>query len=95
MFTWGDGYRGKLGHAGDETDQKTPKRVEALVGVKAKELSCGYDHIAVCTEDGHMYTFGWGEYGQLGHGDSKETKYSPQLASTRFTGGKYHTSAVW
>ena len=101
VFTWGYGDCGRLGHhAGDETNQQTPKRVEALVGVKAKELSCGYDHIAVYTEDGHMYTFGWGEYGQLGHGD-RETKYSPQLVHalqggniTQVQCGNVHTMAL-
>jgi alpha-tubulin suppressor-like RCC1 family protein len=77
LFTWGYGEYGKLGH-GDESDQDTPKRVEALVGVKVTMVCCGYGHTAVCTEDGHVYTFGLGEEGQLGHGD-KENKSSPVL----------------
>jgi alpha-tubulin suppressor-like RCC1 family protein len=77
VFTWGSGMYGKLGH-GDERNKKTPKRVEALVGVNAKEVSCGGSHTAVCTEGGHVYTFGNGKYGQLGHGD-KENMSSPAL----------------
>jgi hypothetical protein len=77
LFIWGEGNDGKLGH-GDESDQDTPKRVEGLVGVKVTMVSCGYAHTAVCTEDGRMYTFGWGECGQLGHGD-KEDRSSPVL----------------
>ena len=66
----GYGGYGKLGY-GDESKQKTPKRVDALLigGVKAKQVSCGWEHTAVCTgEDGRVYTFGKGEYhGQLVH----------------------------
>jgi hypothetical protein len=75
VFTWGHGKYGILGH-GDETNQYTPKRVEALVDVKVTMVSCGENHTTVCTEDGHVYAFGNGEYGQLGHGD-KEYKFSP------------------
>jgi hypothetical protein len=77
VFTWGKGKYGRLGH-GDKSDQETPKRVEALVGVKATMVSCGDRHTAVCTEDGHMYTFGKGKEGQLGRGDT-EDEYSPAL----------------
>jgi alpha-tubulin suppressor-like RCC1 family protein len=80
VLTWGNGYYGRLGHGGgdDESDQYTPKRIDALVGVKSTMVSCGNYHTAVCTEDGHMYTFGRGKYGKLGHGD-KENKSSPVL----------------
>ena len=38
VFTWDDGRNGKLGHE-DESSQNTPNRVEALIGVKAKQVS--------------------------------------------------------
>jgi alpha-tubulin suppressor-like RCC1 family protein len=78
VFTWGSyGYYDRFGH-GDERNQQTPKRVEALVGVIATMVSCGRNHTVVCTEDGHVYTFGEGFRGQLGHGD-KENQSSPAL----------------
>jgi alpha-tubulin suppressor-like RCC1 family protein len=77
VFTWGRGEYGKLGH-GDENDQQTPKRVEALVDVEGTMVSCGRYRTAVCTKDGHMYTFGNGVFGQLGYGD-KENTSSPVL----------------
>ena len=102
VFTWGEESYGKLGH-GDESDQKTrrrPKRVEALIGVKAKQVSCGSHHIAVCTEDGRVYTFGSGESGQLGHGD-KKNRTSPTLVKslegmhiTQVQCRGYHTMAL-
>jgi alpha-tubulin suppressor-like RCC1 family protein len=101
VFTWGCGdYFGKLGH-GDTNPQKTPKRVEALVGVKAIQVSCGSNHTAVCTEDGHMYTFGNGVYGQLGHGGDNEEKTSPALVQalegkhiTQVQCGSFHSMAL-
>ena len=55
VFTWGYGNDGRLGH-GDGSDLQSPKRVEALVGVKAKQVSCGDDHTAVCTGGTVVYT---------------------------------------
>lgn len=34
------------------------------------KVSCGTRHTAVVTREGHLYTWGWGAYGQLGHGDT-------------------------
>ncbi|ESP05641.1 hypothetical protein LOTGIDRAFT_181433 [Lottia gigantea] len=69
VFTWGDGDYGRLGH-GNNTTQKTPKLVQALLGKIVKSVSAGYRHSAVVTEDGELYTWGEGDYGRLGHGDS-------------------------
>ena len=98
VFNWGNGDYGRLGH-GDETNQYTPKRAEALVGVKVTMVSCRGHHTAVCTEDGHVYTFGQGKYGQLGHG-GKENRTSPALVQalqgkriTQVQCGRFHTMA--
>lgn len=32
-------------------------------------VSCGSRHTAALTRGGELYTWGWGKYGQLGHGD--------------------------
>ncbi|XP_072201312.1 RCC1 domain-containing protein 1 [Excalfactoria chinensis] len=32
-------------------------------------VSCGSRHTAAVTRGGELYTWGWGKYGQLGHGD--------------------------
>ena len=60
VFTWGNGSYGKLGH-GDERHQNTPKRVEALIGAKAKQVSCGSYHTAVCIEDDRVHIWRWNE----------------------------------
>ena len=77
VYSWGGGYSGKLGH-GDEKDQYSPKRIDGLVGERVKEVSCGYNHTAVCTVDGKVFTFGSGFFGALGHGHRKKI-FSPEL----------------
>jgi hypothetical protein len=100
VYTWGgNNDSGNLGH-GDQFDQYTPKRVDALIGVKATQVACGLNHTAVCTEDGEVFTFGSGRDGKLGHGDTKE-KTSPALVKalqgrhiTQVQCGVYHTMAL-
>ena len=59
ICTWGEGHYGRLGH-GDESNLSNPKLVAGLEGKKAKEVACGGRHTMVCTEDGKVYSFGYG-----------------------------------
>lgn len=34
-----------------------------------KKVSCGSRHTAAITQEGHLYTWGFGRWGQLGHGN--------------------------
>jgi RCC1 and BTB domain-containing protein len=77
LYTWGEGKFGRLGH-GAERNCHAPRLVETLLGKKPRQVSCGGFHTAVVTEDGHLYTFGGGEHGQLGHGD-RVNKVKPTL----------------
>ena len=63
LFTWGDGYRGRLGH-GDEADQLAPKRVEAFRDEWVVAVTCGNGHAVVAVRDGSV--FGWGCVDGLG-----------------------------
>jgi hypothetical protein len=83
-YTWGCGRNGRLGH-GDETNCSRPKLVNGLVGIRAKEVACGCYHTIVLSEDGRVYSFGDGRYGQLGHGD-KENKFTPTLIEAALEG---------
>ena len=47
-------------------------------GEKVTSVSCGFKHAICKTSLGKVYTWGWGEKGQLGHG-SYENEYSPRL----------------
>jgi len=37
-------------------------------------ISCGSDHMAALTGDGHIYTWGCGGNGRLGHGTEVDLK---------------------
>ncbi|TUG88269.1 putative E3 ubiquitin-protein ligase HERC1 [Bagarius yarrelli] len=70
VFSWGDGDYGKLGH-GNSSTQKYPKLIQGpLQGKAVVSVSAGYRHSAAVSEDGELYTWGEGDFGRLGHGDS-------------------------
>jgi len=67
-FTFGSGQDGRLGH-GDQHDERVPRRVEGLRCIEVVMASAGGAHTVMCTRQGQVFTFGAGNYGQLGHGD--------------------------
>eukprot|EP01024_Parvocaulis_polyphysoides_P009012 TRINITY_DN12734_c0_g1_i1.p1 TRINITY_DN12734_c0_g1~~TRINITY_DN12734_c0_g1_i1.p1 ORF type:complete len:379 (-),score=26.38 TRINITY_DN12734_c0_g1_i1:202-1338(-) len=68
LFTCGRNQNGQLG-LGHSFDQFNPNPVPALKNKRIKEAACGAEHtIAVC-EDGEVYGWGWGQYGNLGDGE--------------------------
>ena len=81
IFTWGGGgksyNRGQCGH-GDLKDVDNPKRVEFFNNNKVTKISCGGYHTVVLCEDGKVFGFGKGEFGQCGYGESRDTS-TPQL----------------
>ena len=76
-YTWGRGAYGMLGH-GNGRFQSSPKLVTGLVGKRGEEVACGRYHTLVRVEDGRIYSFGNGDYGQLGQGDN-EMRSTPTL----------------
>ena len=71
VYSWGDGDYGKLGH-GNSFSYKKPQRIRGeLEGKSVVVISAGYRHSGAVTEDGVLYTWGEGDFGRLGHGDSQ------------------------
>jgi alpha-tubulin suppressor-like RCC1 family protein len=58
LFSWGEGNYGILSH-GDTQKQPSPKRVEALRGVRMSIVSVAFERVLALTEDGMAYA--WGE----------------------------------
>ncbi|KAF4520878.1 hypothetical protein B566_EDAN007059 [Ephemera danica] len=60
---------GKLGH-GNRLSLDKPKMIEALRSKRIRDIACGSSHSAAITSNGELFTWGLGEYGRLGHGDT-------------------------
>jgi len=70
VWSWGNGLYGRLGH-GDQQIQLLPKKVEAFAGRRVVTVSAGVYHSLALTADSAVWSWGWGAYGQLGHGDEQ------------------------
>ena len=105
LYTWGIEKDGRLGNGDNHCNgqrQRAPELVKGLIGIKCKQVSCGFSHTAVVTEDGNVFTFGNGSNGVLGHGDDRhrtiptrvlalETKFITQVVCFSCT---MHTMAL-
>lgn len=70
LWTFGKEDYGTLGYTVEDGDQHYPRLVEGLLGERVLSVSCGGWHtVALCASG--VFTFGRGEFGRLGHGDTK------------------------
>ncbi|XP_037538642.1 RCC1 domain-containing protein 1 isoform X2 [Nematolebias whitei] len=64
---------GEEQHEGEKSDevfisiQGFPALLDVNPSCEIRTVSCGSRHTAAVTTTGRLYTWGWGEYGQLGH----------------------------
>ena len=89
VYTFGKGEYGQLGH-GDEENQLAPRRVPAagFNGERVVMVAAGGRHTVALSEAGHVFTWGNGEDGQLGHGDEENQRAPRQVEAGRFGGEK-------
>lgn len=52
-----------------------------IQGVRVKMIAAGAEHTASVTEDGDLYGWGWGRYGNLGLGD-RDDRLIPEKVSS-------------
>jgi alpha-tubulin suppressor-like RCC1 family protein len=69
VFAWGANDQGQLG-VGSFFDSPVPKLVLALSGNQVDGIACGFAHTVVLSQR-HVYSFGLGSSGQLGHSNCK------------------------
>lgn len=80
MSACGKGSYGRLG-LGDSNNQTQPKKLnfDSCTIIKKISSSKGSDGHTLClTVDGEVYSWGDGDYGKLGHGNTATQKY-PKL----------------
>jgi len=70
--SWGRGEDGQLGH-GDAEERLRPQSIFGLMNKGITSVHCGAEYsIAVAEELREVYSWGWGDFGRLGHGDCKD-----------------------
>jgi len=83
-MTWGRGVFGQLGHEPDpETGEQIqslsiPMPVRGLAQKHIVQVACGWQHTMALSNQGQVFSWGYGEDGQLGHGNIEDFS-SPHL----------------
>jgi alpha-tubulin suppressor-like RCC1 family protein len=102
VWSWGDNQYGQLGHQSSTKNDPLPNVVEMTKQIPMIQIATGYAHSAMISRDkGDLYTFGWGQYHQLGHGNNTNQVLPMQV--TYFDGvsrlskvscGAWHTCVI-
>ena len=87
LYTWGNGISGALG-LGEQANRRRPcvwNFTDALRNVhrRVKTVSCGEDHTVIVMQSGLVLSFGNGDNGRLGHGDSRPLSKPKVVESLR------------
>jgi alpha-tubulin suppressor-like RCC1 family protein len=78
LFSWRDGEDWLLGH-GDRQNRPSPKRIEALRGIRVSRVSVGSEHALALAEDGLVYAWGENVEGALLGNPHAERELLPKL----------------
>ncbi|NXA15890.1 RPGR regulator, partial [Sapayoa aenigma] len=100
LYTFGEPANGKLGLLPEQLkNNRVPQPVLAIME-KVNKVACGGEHTVVLTET-DVYTFGLGQYGQLGHGTfvfessvPKSVKHLRKHKIRNVACGENHTAVV-
>ncbi|GMN44779.1 hypothetical protein TIFTF001_013972 [Ficus carica] len=78
VFTCGDNSSSCCGHNDTSRPIFRPRLVEALKGVRCKQVAAGLNFTVFLTRQGHVYSCGMNTHGQLGHADTAD-KPTPKI----------------
>ncbi|NWS14415.1 RPGR regulator, partial [Pachyramphus minor] len=100
LYTFGEPANGKLGLLPEQLkNNRVPQPVLGIME-KVNKVACGGEHTVVLTET-DVYTFGLGQYGQLGHGTfvfessvPKSVKHLKKHKIRNVACGENHTAVI-
>uniref|UniRef100_A0A3B3DPF2 Secretion regulating guanine nucleotide exchange factor n=1 Tax=Oryzias melastigma TaxID=30732 RepID=A0A3B3DPF2_ORYME len=92
LFLWGSNKHGQLGTSESFLPSPSPLRRSLLNGEKVSNVWSGWSHIIAQTESGRVFTWGRGDYGQLGRPNSDSQ--SPEQLLTDSVAGNGQSRAV-
>ncbi|KAG8377892.1 hypothetical protein BUALT_Bualt08G0080800 [Buddleja alternifolia] len=91
ILTAGLPQYGQLGHGSDNEyntkdssvrlayeAQPRPRAIASLAGETIVKVACGTNHTVAVDKNGHVYTWGFGGYGRLGHREQKD-EWAPRI----------------
>ncbi|XP_057858700.2 ultraviolet-B receptor UVR8 isoform X2 [Cryptomeria japonica] len=78
--SWGRNQNGQLG-LGNTEDSLVPQKIQAFEGLAIKMVAAGAEHTVAVSEDGNLYGWGWGRYGNLGLADRND-RFIPEEVAT-------------
>ena len=86
-YAFGRGDNNQLGFADGTDQQLTPRKVPALVGIAIRKLATQANHNVAISRSGDLYSWGFGEMGQLCNGKSAD-EACPALVEVDGVAGK-------
>ncbi|MED6280196.1 hypothetical protein CHARACLAT_008272 [Characodon lateralis] len=100
LYTFGESANGRLGLQVEQLgNHRIPQEVQGIMG-SVTQVCCGGEHTVALTEE-EVYTFGRGQYGQLGHGTFQFELHLPKplehfhnSCPRRIACGENHTAVI-
>ncbi|KAL4128653.1 hypothetical protein PRIC2_007637 [Phytophthora ramorum] len=83
VFAFGAGFGGRLGN-GAETDEELPFIVRGMEGYRVTAVDAGECHSCALSDEGDVFTWGFGSSGALGHGN-RDNCLEPRLLEGPWT----------
>lgn len=96
LYSFGkENSEGQLGH-GDTNPRNVPALIESLttLGEKMVSISCGFKHTICKSSLGKVFTWGAGDFGQLGHGQFSNELLPKIIKPDRYSDQKHSVNKV-
>jgi hypothetical protein len=99
VYAWGWGRYGNVGD-GQKVDRLTPTLSAIPENRRIVAVASGWRHSLALDAEGRVYSWGWGSYGQLGHGQRQDEATPREVTALagrcirRIAGGWRHTLAT-